>query len=272
VRGPSNAISRRAFLAAGAAGAAAALLAACSGGDDGAHATGSTTTTPSGSTATTGTSATTAAPTSTAPVSPARFVDHGPSTTKRVALTFHTNGDLTLAGQLLDVLARRNTVMTAFVVGNWLDANPTWGKKLVDAGHEVANHTYTHPAFLDLSRDAMLDEVVRCRDVLARDAGSPGRYFRPSGTDDGTATPPAVVLDVASHAGYATVLGFDVDPLDYTDPGADVVVQRTLATVGPGSIVSLHFGHAGTVAALPAILDGLEQRGLTPVTASTLLA
>ena len=69
------------------------------------------------------------------------------------------------------------------------------------------------------------------------------------------------MLDVAGEAGYRTVLGFDVDPHDYEDPGADAVAQRTLAAVGPGSIVSLHFGHPGTIAALPAILDGLAAEG-----------
>lgn len=264
--GPAQ-IPRRAFLTAG----ALAVLAACSsGGDDsGARSTSSSTAGPA-TTTPPSTPAPTAPPTS--PQGSARFVDHGLEAHRRVALTFHTNGDLTLASQLLDVLAQHDTVITAFVVGSWLDANPTWGRKLVDAGHEVANHTYTHPSFLSLSRDAMLDEIVRCRDVLSRDAGTPGMFFRPSGTDDGTVAPPDVVLAVAAEAGYPTVLGFDVDPFDYDDPGADVVVQRTLAAVQPGSIVSLHFGHAGTVAAMPAILDGLASRDLTPVTASTLLA
>jgi peptidoglycan/xylan/chitin deacetylase (PgdA/CDA1 family) len=118
----------------------------------------------------------------------------------------------------------------------------------------------------------MLDEIVRCRDVLTRLTGSPGAFFRPSGTDDGTVAPSDVVLDLAGQAGYRTVLGFDVDPLDYDDPGADAVATRTLAQVGPGSIVSLHFGHPGTVAAMPRILDGLDAKKLTPVTASKLLA
>jgi peptidoglycan/xylan/chitin deacetylase (PgdA/CDA1 family) len=163
--------------------------------------------------------------------------------------------------------------VTAFVVGNWLAANPDWGKRLVDAGHEVANHTYTHPSsFAALSPDAMTDEIVRCREVLAGLTGSPGRYFRPSGTDDGTARPSDLVLERAGSAGYPIVLGFDVDPLDYDDPGPDLVAQRTLAAVAAGSIVSLHFGHAGTVAAMPTILDGLDQRGLDAGTASALLA
>ena len=98
-----------------------------------------------------------------------------------------------------------------------------------------------------------------------------GRFFRPSGTSDGTQRPADAVLAAAGTAGYPVVLGFDVDPLDYDQPGADVVSQRVLDRVKAGSIVSLHFGYAGTVAALPKILDGLAQRQLTPVTASQLL-
>jgi peptidoglycan/xylan/chitin deacetylase (PgdA/CDA1 family) len=256
----ARAIPRRSFLAAG----ALAFAAACSSdGSDGASPSTSTSGLP-------GQSGTVAA--TEPPITPAAFVDRGRTDRDRVALTFHANGDLALAAGLLEALAARNTVMTAFVVGDWLDTNPTWGRRLVDAGHEVANHTFSHPAFLTLSREAMLDEIVRCRDVLARDTGTAGAFFRPSGTDDGTSVPPAPVLEVAGVAGYPIVLGFDVDPLDYDDPGADAVAQRTLDAVHPGAIVSLHFGHPGTVAAIPAILDGLDARGLQPVTASKLLA
>ena len=186
--------------------------------------------------------------------------------------TFHTDGDLTLAQQYLDVLAQHNVHVTCFIVGKWLDANPTWAAKLTAAGHELANHTYNHLTFAQLPPAQMTDEIVRCRDLLVRLTGKPGKYFRPSGTDDGTSTPPAAVLQTAGATGYATVLGFDVDPLDYTDPGAAAVTQRTLAAVKAGSIVSLHFGHPGTLAALPGILDGLAQKNLTPVTTSELLA
>ena len=203
---------------------------------------------------------------------PARFVATGPTNQKRVALTFHTNGDVGLVSQLLDVFAARKVHVTTFIVGEWLNANPSFAARIAGDGHEFANHTYTHPTFGDLSPAAMADEVTRCRDVLVRLTGSGGRCFRPSGTDDGTSRPSDVVLQVAGAAGYPVVLGFDVDPLDYQDPGSSAVAQRTLDAVKPGSIVSLHFGHAGTVAAMPAILDGLDQRGLTPVTISTLLA
>jgi len=98
-------------------------------------------------------------------------------------------------------------------------------------------------------------------------SGNNGRYARPSQMN--RATPQ--VLAAAGLAGYQTVVAFDVDPSDYQDPGASLVVSRTLAGVQRGSIVSLHLGHSGTVEALPAILDGLSARGLAPVTVQTLL-
>ena len=259
-------LSRRAFLEASALAALAAVVAAC--GDD-SHGASSSTTTPALPTTPPSAPPTTQPPPST---STAKFVSAGPPARTRVALTFHTDGDLTLAQQYLDALSARNVHVTCFIVGKWLDANPSWAAKLLDAGHELANHTYNHLTFASLPPAQMADEIVRCRDLLVRLTGKPGKYFRPSGTDDGVTTPSAAVLDAAGAAGYATVLGYDVDPLDYTDPGAAVVTQRTLATVKPGSIVSLHFNHAGTLAALPGILDGLAQKNLTPVTTAELLA
>ncbi|HLM18662.1 MAG TPA: polysaccharide deacetylase family protein, partial [Acidimicrobiia bacterium] len=234
-----SSVPRRAFLA-GAVAAVGALAAAC-GGDGGSNEGGSSegaaSTTVGGASA----SSTATVPTTPASTAPARFVVAGPTTKPRVALTFHTNGDLGLANQLLDVFDTRHVKMTSFIVGDWLEANPDMAKRIADGGHEFANHTSTHPSFLQLSRDAQLGEVLRCRDVLVRLTGGPGVAFRPSGTDDGTLSPGDQVLSVAAEAGYGTVLGFDVDPFDYDDPGAAAVTERTLAAVHPGAIVSLHF-------------------------------
>ena len=226
--------------------------------------------TTSGTTGPTSTVTTAPAPTTTAAPAP-RFVTHGPTTgPARVALTFHTDGPPDLAARLVDQL--QGTPATCFMVGSWLAAHPDWAARLAAAGLELANHTHTHPNSARLTTAALTADIVRCRDVLTRLTGSPGRFFRPSGTDDGLAPPPPSVMAASLAAGYTDVAGFDVDPLDYRDPGADTVVRRTLATVGPGAIISLHFGHPGTVTALPAILRGLRDRGLAPVTLAALLA
>jgi peptidoglycan/xylan/chitin deacetylase (PgdA/CDA1 family) len=211
------------------------------------------------------------APPSTRPTG-ARFAARGPADDTRVALTFHTDGSLDVAARLVDALARASVPATCFIVGSWLEANPTWARRLLDAGHELANHTYSHPTAGRLTADALQHDIERCRDVLVRLTGSPGRLFRPSGTDDGLAEPGPAIMAAATAAGYPVVAGFDVDPLDYRDPGAAAVRTRTLAAVRGGSVVSLHFGHPGTVDALPAILSGLRDRGLRPVTAGELLS
>jgi peptidoglycan/xylan/chitin deacetylase (PgdA/CDA1 family) len=146
------------------------------------------------------------------------------------------------------VLSARKVPITAFIVGQWLAANPSYAKRLVDGGHELANHTDTHPSFGSLSPAAMADEITRCRDLLTRLTGSgrqvlpPVRHRRRHG-----AAGRYGARGLPAPAGYPVVLGFDVDPLDYNQPGPDVVVQRVLDRVKAGSIVSLHFGYAGTV-------------------------
>jgi peptidoglycan/xylan/chitin deacetylase (PgdA/CDA1 family) len=67
-------------------------------------------------------------------------------------------------------------------------------------------------------------------------------------------------------------VSYDVDSLDYTDPGPDAVVANVLGSVRRGSIVSMHLGHPGTVTAMPAILHGLAKRRLRSVTLTELLA
>jgi peptidoglycan/xylan/chitin deacetylase (PgdA/CDA1 family) len=205
------------------------------------------------------------------PGGPAVFVANGDRTRQQVALTFHLNGDRALVDQLANVLDAHRTVVTAFVVGTWLDANGDFADRLARAGHELANHTYTHPTFPQLTPADMESEIIRCRDTLVRVAQTGGRYFRPSGTSNGIDPPSDAALQAAGDAGYATVVGFDVDPADYSDPGRDAIVSRVAAAVMPGSIVSLHFGHRGTIDAMPGILAALTARGLQPVTTSALL-
>jgi peptidoglycan/xylan/chitin deacetylase (PgdA/CDA1 family) len=193
-------------------------------------------------------------------------VVHGPRTRNEVALTFHGAGDLDIARELLGIFAAERAAVTVLAVGTWLSANPRIGRQIVAAGHELGNHTYTHPDLNALGAGDVRDEIVRCRDLLSVTVGSGGAQFRPSQAVHST----PLVRQVAGAAGYWTVLSYDVDSLDYTDPGPDAV-RAAVATAQPGSIVSMHFGHRDTVAAMPLILADLASRGLTAVTASRLL-
>jgi peptidoglycan/xylan/chitin deacetylase (PgdA/CDA1 family) len=156
--------------------------------------------------------------------------------------------------------------LTVFAVGQWLAQQPSMAMRITGGGHELANHTWTHPPLGRLGAAEVLREITRCRDEITKRTGTPGSYFRPSAMR----TPTSLVLKAAGDAGYRTVIGYDVDTLDFRDPGP-VAVRRLAATARAGSIVSMHFGHRGTVAALPAILADLHSRGLSAVTVGALL-
>lgn len=104
--------------------------------------------------------------------------------------------------------------------------------------------------------------------AVAAIAGSSPLLFRPSGTPSST----ALIREAAAAAGYARCVSYDVDPADYQDPGRDAVARRTIGAMRGGSIVSLHLGHAGTMEALPSILQALADRSLRAVTVTALLS
>ena len=250
------AFSRRSFLAAAAAG-----LAACS--KPARRLAGARTST-----------APTTPPTprpvpTTAHTGPARVLYSGPRDRQQIALTFHGSGDPALTAQLLAEAKRVSAPITVFAVGRWLEQYPDMARRLLDAGHELENHTLTHPQLRGATAALVQREVTGCRDVLAAKAGSGGLYFRPSGMEGNY---PGVVMEQAGLAGYGVVCGFDVDPSDYLDPGAAAIETRVRQGLKPGSIVSLHTGHAGTVTAFPTLVADARARGLEPVLVRDLLA
>jgi peptidoglycan/xylan/chitin deacetylase (PgdA/CDA1 family) len=194
-------------------------------------------------------------------------VGTGPRDRANVALTFHGQGDPKLVQQLLAELERGAARVTVLAVGIWLTAEPAMARRILDGGHELGNHTQNHLAIAQMTASQAFTEINACAQKLKSLTGSIGTWFRPSQTQHATAT----IEAQARKIGYPTCLSYDVDSLDYTDPGADAVVRNTLDAVGNGSIVSLHFGHLSTVTAMPALLDGLRQKGLRAVTMTELM-
>jgi len=195
-------------------------------------------------------------------------VVHGPRDGSAVALTFHGAGEPTVTQEVLRICATYRAQITVFAVGTWLTAHPDLGRAIVAGGHDLGNHTWSHQPMLRLGASAA-DAEVRdgARAVAAIKGGSP-ILFRPSGTARST----PLIRAAAEAAGYARCVSYDVDSLDYTDPGSAAVVRHTLAGMRPGSIISLHLGHVGTVEALPTILRGLAERSLRAVSVTKLLS
>ncbi|MFJ8441101.1 polysaccharide deacetylase family protein [Kitasatospora griseola] len=200
-----------------------------------------------------------------APDTPLEVVT-GPHSRPQLALTFHGQGDPAVATALLAAAEQRGARLTVLVVGSWLDEQPQMARRILDGGHELGNHTQNHLDISAMRPDQAREEIAQCAQRLERLTGSMGRWFRPSAAQYAT----QMVKDQAQQVGYQHILSFDIDPLDYTDPGPDTIARRVLKSAAAGSVVALHMGHQGTVTALPAILDGLDAKGLHAVTASEL--
>ncbi|MFF9770792.1 polysaccharide deacetylase family protein [Streptomyces sp. NPDC014636] len=195
-------------------------------------------------------------------------ITHGPRSRPQVALTFHGQGDPALAHSLLSEAEKQGARLTVLAVGTWLDEHPDLARRILDGGHDLGNHTQRHIGINTLAEADARREITDCAERLKRLTGSIGTWFRPSRAP--AASP--LVARLARTAGYPHVLSYDVDSLDYTAPGAAAVTRKILAEVRGGSVVSLHFGYADTVAALPDVLTELGRRGLRAVTTTELLS
>jgi peptidoglycan/xylan/chitin deacetylase (PgdA/CDA1 family) len=195
-------------------------------------------------------------------------VVHGSRHRAQVALTFHGQGPVSIADALLGEAERAAARVTVLAVGTWLGQYPQIAQRILGGGHDLGNHTMHHLDITALDAASAYAEIAGCARQLRVLTGSAGRWFRPSQTQ--YATP--LIEREARKAGYQTCVSYDVDSLDYTDPGPDAIISTVLGSTRPGSIVSLHLGHPGTVTAMPAILRGLASRGLRPVTLTELLS
>lgn len=194
------------------------------------------------------------------------IASHGRRDLPAVALTFD-DGPGTVTPAILSILERRGARATFDVLGCRVRSGASLVRRAVAEGHEIGLHGWRHRdltahpvrAWAELARAAATIEAV---------AGVAPRVFRPP---YGATSRP---LELAARTLGLVTLTWDVDPRDFEEPGAAAIAERVRASVRPGSIILLHDDRPGldaTAAALDAILDDLDARGLTTVTACRLL-
>lgn len=174
----------------------------------------------------------------------------------QVALTFDDGPSYAYTEQILDILARYDVTATFFVVGRHAAAQRDLLRRVAAEGHSVQNHSWDH-YYLTRYSDAFIeDQLVRTNELIEEVTGTAPNCLRP---------PYGSVNDrvraVAAGLGMATVM-WDVNPSDWAHPGAASVAYRVLHGTGGGDIVLLHdLGGPSTIGALPAIIEGLQDRG-----------
>ncbi|MEV0720371.1 bifunctional polysaccharide deacetylase/glycosyltransferase family 2 protein [Asanoa sp. NPDC050611] len=194
---------------------------------------------------------------------------------KTIALTFDDGPDPTWTPRVLDVLRRHGVPGTFFAVGSRVDAEPALTRRIVDEGHDLGSHTFTHA---DLSSAATWHrhlELSLTRNAIAGATGRQALLFRPpfsSRPGDVTAADLSALRD-ATGQGQIAVLA-DLDTNDWRRPGVDSIVRAGTPAGGTGAVILMHDGggdRAQTVAALDVLIPRLQRQGYRFTTVSSAL-
>lgn len=198
--------------------------------------------------------------------------DGGP---RRVALTFDDGPDPHWTPQILDLLRQYHVHATFFVVGSNAEKYPSLLRRIVNEGHEIGSHTFTHANLAEVPDRQVSLELNATLRVIQNATGYATQLFRPPYNADSRPENVAELrpLEIAQGLGYLTVLE-QIDPQDWSRPGTDEIVQRVKEQMGHGSIILLHDAGGNrheTVEALPRILENLQQSGVAVVSLADLL-
>ncbi len=189
---------------------------------------------------------------------------------KVVALTYDDGPHPTFTPEILRILDKYGVKATFFIVGSRAEQYPQILKDIVAKGHAIGNHTYSHPANLELeTRDQVINELIKCEQVLWRIAGKRTNLFRPpKGLVNES------VVKTAAEGGYKTVL-WTVSAYHHDARTPEEMAKRVLSQVKPGCIILAHDGiypmRWRDVAATPLIIEELRRQGYRFVTVPELL-
>ena len=184
-----------------------------------------------------------------------------------IAMTFDDGPHGANTPRLLEMLKQRKIHATFFMVGQCVAEFPDIVKKIVAEGHEVANHSWSHPQLSAMSESAVRDQLQKTHDAIIAACGVTPKIMRP----------PYGAFTARQRAwahgewGYKCIL-WDVDPLDWKVRSAEHVKNEILKATVPGSIILAHDIHKSTIDAMPETLDALLAKGFKFVTVSELLA
>lgn len=184
---------------------------------------------------------------------------------KKVAISFDAAWGDEKTLQILDILDQYQIKTTFFLVGFWVDKYPEHVAQIDARGHEIGNHSTTHPHMSQLRADQVRQEVQTTSDKIAAITGKPTTLFRPPYGDYNN----QLILTLRDMGHYP--IQWSVDSLDWKDPGVAQLVKNVTGKIKAGDIVLFHNNSTHIVQALPQILDSMKEKGLSVVPISELI-
>ncbi|MCK9222326.1 MAG: polysaccharide deacetylase family protein [Limnochordia bacterium] len=184
---------------------------------------------------------------------------------KKISLTFDATWGNEYTEGILTTLQQYNIKSTFFLCGYWLEKYPTDVKRIAALGHEIGNHSYTHPHMNSLSRAQIVDELMLTHDLIKGLTGQSSTVFRPPfGEYNNT------LIETAAELGYYTIQ-WSVDSLDWKDVTADYIYNRIMGSVKPGDIILMHNNGRFTADVIKRLIPDLLGKGYQFVSVSELI-
>ncbi|GAA0369085.1 hypothetical protein GCM10008932_20930 [Alkalibacterium iburiense] len=200
---------------------------------------------------------------------PARSISRGNTTEKVVALTFDDGADGTNITPILNTLSSHNVKATFFLTGQGTANHPQRIRDIVNRGHDIGNHSYSHPDFTKISSSEIRSQLQRTESLIQSVTGRTTKpFFRPPyGAYNST------VLNYVGDAGYTYSFMWTIDTVDWTGNSSSDIVNRVMRNITPGAIILMHTGAgaSGTPQAIGTMITRLKNSGYRFVTLSQLM-
>lgn len=185
---------------------------------------------------------------------------------KKIAISFDAAWGADDTDTLIEILGEYNVRATFFLVGQWVDTYPEEVRKLAEAGHEIMNHSNTHPYFTQCSTEKVIEEIESCNDKIEAITGVRPTLVRcPYGDYNDS------VVNTIRSLGMEPIQ-WSIDSLDWKDSStASSICERVTDLAQPGGIILCHNDAEYTPDALEEILKTLIDQGYTFVPISELI-
>lgn len=184
---------------------------------------------------------------------------------KKVALTMNCAWNADDIDLILETLDKTNTKITFFMVGDWVDKYPEAVKKINDAGHEIGNHSNTHPHVNNLSYEDNIKQIETCNTKIEKITNKKTKLYRaPYGEYNDT------VLKSAESINCKTIQ-WNLDTLDYKGLTGTEMWNRLDGKLSQGSIILMHNGTDHTADSLELLINNIKNSGFEIVTVSDLI-
>ncbi|NMB40665.1 MAG: polysaccharide deacetylase family protein [Firmicutes bacterium] len=193
---------------------------------------------------------------------PIYYVD---TTEKKIAISFDACWGASFTPEILKILRDHDLKTTFFLTGFWVEKYPEMVQKIAEEGHEIGNHTYSHPHLNTLDEEQIKEELEKLNKMIFELTAQKPDLFRPPFGEYNNK-----VVSVAEKAGYRPIQ-WSIDSLDWQELGKDPMVERVTTMLHPGAIVLFHNNGLYTAEALPEIIAFVQKQGYQIVPISELI-